>query len=77
MTATFLPKGATLILYYDEKGGYDFANKFNMTGDPAFLDWDLMNNLSYLRVHWLPIGTMNTPASLETLARLIQHDLEV
>jgi hypothetical protein len=77
MTATFLPRGATLILYYDEQGGYDFANNFNITGDPAFLDWDLMNNMSYLRVHWLPIGTMNTPAGLETLVRLIQHDLEV
>jgi len=77
MTATFLPKGATLILYYDERGGYDFANNFNLTNDPAFLDWDLMNNMSYLRVHWLPIGTMNKPEGLEALVRLIQYDTEV
>lgn len=77
MTATFLPKGATLILYYDERGGYDFANNFNMTGDPAFLDWDLMDNMSYLRVHWLPIGSMSTKGGLETFVRLVQHELEV
>ena len=76
MTATFLPKGATLVLYYDEKGGYDFANNFNITGDPAFLDWDLMNNMSYLRVHWLPIGTMNTVAGIDMLVHLIQHEIE-
>lgn len=77
MTATFLPKGASLILYYNEDGGYDFANNFNLTGDPAFLDWDLFNNMSYLRVHWLPIGTMNTREGWETLALLIRHELEV
>jgi hypothetical protein len=77
MTATFLPKGASLILYYNEDGGYDFANNFNLTGDPAFLDWDLFNNMAYLRVHWLPIGSMNTREGWETLALLIRHELEV
>ena len=76
MTATFLPRGATLILYYDEQGGYNFANNFNITGDPAFLDWDLMNNMSYLRVHWLPIGTMNTDAGIDMVVHLIQHEVE-
>jgi hypothetical protein len=77
MTATFLPKGATLILYYDDDGGYDFAHDFNLTGDPAFLDWDLFNNMAYLRVHWLPIGSMNTQEGWKTLAYLIRHELQV
>ncbi len=77
MTATFLPKGATLILYYNEDGGYDFAHDFNLTGDPAFLDWDLFNNMAYLRVHWLPIGSMNTRQGWESLALLIRHELQV
>lgn len=77
MTATFLPKGATLILYYDDDGGYDFANDFNLTGDPAFLDWDLFNNMAYLRVHWLPIGSMNKQEGFKTLAYLVRHELQV
>ena len=74
MTATFLPKGATLILYYDENGGYDFSKNLD-TGGPAFLDWDLFNNMSYLRVHWLPLGTMNTPEGLQVLSSLIGHEI--
>ena len=77
MTATFLPKGATLILYYDDDGGFDFAHDLNFTGDPAILDWDLFNNMAHLRVHWLPLGTMNTKAGYVTLAYLIRHELSV
>lgn len=77
MTATFLPKGATLILYYAESGGYDFSNNFNLTGDPALLDWDLFNNMAHVRVHWLPIGTIHTPEGLQMLRSLIWHELDV
>jgi hypothetical protein len=76
MTATFLPKGATLILYYDDKGGFDFST-FNSTGGPAYLDWDLFNNMAYLRVHWLPISTMNTEKGLKALMFLIHHEVDV
>jgi hypothetical protein len=76
MTATFLPRGATLILYYQQTGGFDFTT-FNMTGGPAYLDWDLFNNAAYIRVHWLPIETMNTPQGLHTLMYLIRHELDV
>eukprot|EP00934_Nitzschia_sp_Nitz4_P005493 Nitzschia sp. Nitz4//scaffold309_size21490//82//1713//NITZ4_008608-RA/size21490-processed-gene-0.20-mRNA-1//1//CDS//3329547171//5483//frame0 len=77
MTATFLPKGATLILYYAETGGYDFANDFNLTGTPAMLDWDLFNNMAHLRVHWLPIGTMRSPEGWKALTTLVRHELDV
>jgi hypothetical protein len=65
-----------MILYYQESGGFDFAS-FNVTGGPAYLDWDLFNNAAYLRVHWLPIETMDTPGGLESLMYLIRHEMDV
>jgi hypothetical protein len=76
MTATFLPRGASLILYYKESGGFDFGS-FNLTGGAAYLDWDLFNNAAYLRVHWLPIGGMETQEGLESLMYLIRHEMDV
>jgi hypothetical protein len=76
MTATFLPRGATLILYYQQTGGFDFTT-FNMTGGPAYLHLDLFNNAAYLQVHWLPIERMNTPKGLQALMYLIRHELDV
>ena len=76
MTATFLPRGATVIMYYAENGGFEFSS-FNLTGGPAYLDWDLFNNAAYLRVHWLPIGSMNTKEGAETLMYLIHHETDV
>jgi hypothetical protein len=76
MTAFFLPRGSTVIFYYAENSGFNFDN-FALTGGPAILDWDLFNNLGYLRVHWLPIGTMNTPEGLQTLVQLIRHEMDV
>jgi hypothetical protein len=76
MTATFLPRGATLILYYQQTGGFDFA-AFNFTSGPAYLDWDLFNNAAYLRVHWLPIETMDTKEGLESLMYLVRHEMEM
>jgi hypothetical protein len=54
MTATFLRRGASLILFYEAKGGRRGNRE---TGKPARLDWDLLNHASHLRVHWLPIET--------------------
>lgn len=73
VTATFLPKGASVILYYVEDGGV--KNNKN-TGTPARLDWDLFNNFGYLKVHWLPKGTMQSETDLKALAVLVQHELD-
>ena len=73
MTATFLPKDSTLIVYYQQTGGFNFFS-FNFTHTPAILDWDLFNNASYLRVHWLPIEGMDTKEGQEMLLSLIQHE---
>jgi hypothetical protein len=76
MTAFFLPRGSSLIFYYAENSGFNF-DKFALTGGPAILDWDLFNNVGYLRVHWLPIGSMNTQEGLQTLVYLIHHEMDV
>jgi hypothetical protein len=65
----------TLILYYQQMGGFDFMT-VNMISGPTYLDWDLFNNVAYLRVY-LPIETMNTLKGLQMLMYLIQHELAV
>jgi hypothetical protein len=74
MTATFLPRGASLIVFYNATGGFDFE-PFELNGRAARLDWDLLNHVSHLRVHWLPITTMDSNEDLELLLRLVQHEL--
>jgi hypothetical protein len=73
VTATFLPKGASVLMYYLESGGVKGGKE---TGKPARLDWDLFNNLAYLNVHWLPKQTMRTEPDLRSLALLVQHELD-
>jgi hypothetical protein len=76
MTATFLPVGATLIVFYDPVGGFDFQS-YELTHKPARLDWDLLNNAAHIRVHWLPVSTMDEEDDLVLLLQLIQHELFV
>ena len=73
VTSMFMPRGSSVIMYYLEDGGV-IGNK--LTGKPARLDWDLFNNLAYLKVHWLPAGTMKTDSDINALFSLIQHELE-
>jgi hypothetical protein len=73
VTSMFLPKGSSVVMYYVEDGG--MANN-KRTGKPARLDWDLFNNLAYLKVHWLPAGTMDLDADMQALLLLIQHELD-
>jgi hypothetical protein len=67
MTATFLPRGASLILF--------FANT-RFRNLPSLLDYDLLNNLPYIRVHWFPKGQMNKQDLVDLLIALIQHELD-
>ena len=75
VTATFLPPGSTLIVYYLEDGGFDFWN-YSYTYTPARLDWDLLGNAAHLQVHWLPIKSMESKEDLNVLKHLVMHDLE-
>jgi len=78
VTATFLPPGSTLIVYYLEDGGYDFWNGpvGNYTYTPARLDWDLLSNAAHLKVHWLPIKSMESTQDLKILEQLVLHELQ-
>jgi len=73
VSSMFMPKGSSVIFYYLEGGGV-INNK--PTGKPARLDWDLFNNMAYLKVHWLPAGTMKTDADTKAFLLLIQHELD-
>jgi hypothetical protein len=72
VTGMFLPKGASVIVYYSEDGG---AQDNHMTHKPALLDWDLFNAMSYLRVHWMPRNTMKHSDDEKALILLIRHEL--
>lgn len=74
MGANFMPKGATLILYYNPHGGFDFET-FRLTNTTARLDWDLLTNAGHLKVHWLPIDNMDAGGGIELLHALIEHEL--
>lgn len=73
VTATFLPRGATLIIYYQGDGSR-VNNK--RTYKPARLDWDLFNHCSYIKTHWLPVKDMDTPKGLEIFTQLIRNELD-
>jgi hypothetical protein len=76
MIATFLPRGSSLILFYNPQGGLDFQN-FKSNLKPARLDWDLLNNAAHIRVHWLPITDMDSAENVELFVALIRHELKV
>jgi hypothetical protein len=74
VTATFLPKGASLIVFYNETGVQEGKKE---TDSPARLDWDLLNNLSYLRVHWLPSKSMESSRDISAFLDLVSHEIQL
>jgi hypothetical protein len=73
VTSMFLPRGSSVIMFYLEYGGIVQGKESNQ---PARLDWDLFNNMSYLKVHWLPGGTMKRDSDLRAFLYLVQHELD-
>jgi len=76
MTGMFLPKGASVFIYYHESGGM-LSGKQAGSGKPAMLDWDLFNAMSHLRVHWIPRNTRNTPIDENALIMLVRNELHL
>ena len=68
VTATFLPKGATLIIFYHEREEDGMAIK---------MDWDLWNHYADIKVHWLPLKSMDKSDDLQILVDIIKRDLRV
>jgi hypothetical protein len=50
VTATFLPRGASVVLFYGSDTGLNNGRK---SFTPARLDFDYFNNMAYLRCHWI------------------------
>jgi hypothetical protein len=73
ITAMFLPKGASVIVYYVEDGG---VIENTLTGLPARLDWDIFNHMSHLHVHWMPRNLRRNSLDEEALIALIRHELD-
>ncbi|CAJ1965047.1 unnamed protein product [Cylindrotheca closterium] len=75
-TAMFLRRDTSLILYYNDIDDFAKGNP-NKGGNsiPNRMDWDFWNNASYLRVHWLPIRTMDAENDLKSFARLLQVEV--
>lgn len=85
ITAMFMPKGASLLTYFTE----DVSKKKNKKHDTAArLDWDLLNHIGYLRVHWLPRprssftlegepSDIQSFADLDALVKLVDHELDL
>jgi len=72
VTAQFLPKGASLILFY----GTGITNN-RLSRDPAPLDWDLFNNRADIRTHWLPSNVMDDQEAIDELIQLIKHEFDM
>ena len=70
VTATFLPKGASLVLFFTKKSRHHKSTA-------ARLDWDYFNNAAYMRTHWFPIEEMDEDVSLDAFANLVKHELEI
>lgn len=77
VTATFLPRGASILVFYSEFGGVENSRP---SGKPARLDWDYFNNMAYVRVHWVtqPRSRQRIlPAQLSLVTELVIHEMEV
>ena len=74
VTATFAPRGSSIILFYESKGG---IKKNVMVEEPARLDWDVLNHASHVRVHWLPVETLDEDKDLEFFLELVKHELHL
>lgn len=70
VSAAFLPKGASLLLFFNEYEG--------LKNSPARLDWDMWNNLGYIRTHWLlRVQRRTLEIDYEAFVMLVDHELDI
>jgi len=83
--ASFLPRGATLIVFYDQKMEMRGENNgetknINTTSQATCRHYyqDLLNNVSYVRVHWMPMMDKKyLEQDLDVLYNLVKHELKL
>ena len=78
VSATFLPKGASLFVFFHDEEGKN--------GRPVRLDWDYLNHLGYVRTHWIPRPKQTkepgstlgpTEIDFDAFVRLMDHELDI
>jgi hypothetical protein len=74
-TTMFLQRNSCLILYFNDQDDF-VRNMRKVTSMPAMLDWDFWNHASHLRVHWLPLSTMDTVGDRGIFMKVIEAELE-
>ncbi len=74
--ASFLPRGSTLILFFNDENSFVGKTRKKDTM-PTMMDYDFWNNAAYVRVHWLPTGSMDEALGIQTLVRLIENELSI
>ena len=66
-TATFLPRGSSLILFYEESE--------EPSRHRERLDWDLLNH-AYFSTHWIKIGEGSTEVLMLLIEQILSHQAE-
>ena len=70
--ALFLPKGASMVLLFNDNHGGD------ETSESACLEYkNLLNNLSHVFVHWLPVSVIQTQEGREILLDIVQRAIRL
>jgi len=80
--AIFLPRGASLVAIYgteeDSDGMATGDNMSESTSASACFDYrDLLNNLSHVVVHWLPMSTLYSEEGRKALYDIVEHATRV
>ncbi len=71
--ALFLPRGASLIVLYGTDN-HDAAKEEAQELTSACLGYkDLLNNLSHVFIHWLPLNAVHTKEGREVLFGVVKH----
>lgn len=83
LPVTFLPRGSSMVVFYNPEGGYDYQSGEKRPDWPVRLDWDLLQHAAaHVRVHWFPIrvsGNQLSPVSdndVNLFVKLIHHELK-
>lgn len=61
VTGTFLPKGASIVLYHAKRKP---------------LDWDFWNNFGQVRAHWFPVEQMHDDEFMNSLVETVENQLD-
>ena len=53
----------------------EFTDHAKSKDFPSMIDWDFWNNAAHVRVHWLPMKTMNETTNQQGLVELVRNEV--